>query len=149
MQWYCKGFHELSLEEFYQILKLRIDVFVVEQKCPYKELDTKDKKALHLFAVTNDNPDKVIAYSRIFKPNDYYKEAAFGRVVIHPEFRNQKLGYKLVENTLKNIHKKFQTTEIKISAQTYLKTFYESFDFKRISEEYLDDGIPHIDMLKS
>lgn len=147
MKWYCKKFQELSLTEFHQILKLRIDVFVVEQECVYHELDGKDEKAYHLFALAENHPDEIITYSRIFKPGDYFKEATFGRVVVHPDYRNQKLGYLLVDRTIKTIEEKFKFP-IKISAQTYLKKFYESFRFQQISEEYLDDGIPHIDMLK-
>lgn len=148
MQWFCKKFDELTIDEFHQILKLRIDVFVVEQNCPYYELDGKDKKTLHVFAVAEEHPDRIIAYTRIFKPNDYYKEAAFGRVVVHQDFRKQKLGYTLIEKTLEAIQQEFNTAIVKISAQTYLKKFYESFDFKQVSEEYLEDDIPHIDMLK-
>lgn len=149
MQWFCKKFNELTLGEFHQILKLRIDVFVVEQDCPYPELDGKDEKAFHVFAITEKHPDKVIAYTRIFKPNDYFTEAALGRVVVHRDFRNQKLGYTLLQKTLEYIEQEFNTSTVKISAQTYLKKFYESFGFKQVSEEYLEDNIPHIDMVKN
>lgn len=148
MQWFCKKFDELTVDEFHQILKLRIDVFVVEQNCPYYELDGKDKKALHIFAVAEEHPDKIIAYTRIFKPNDYYKEAAFGRVVVHQDFRKQKLGYILIQKTLEAIQQEFNTAIVKISAQTYLKKFYESFGFKQVGKEYLEDDIPHISMFK-
>jgi len=87
MQWKIKTFSELSIEEFHNILQLRISVFVVEQDCPYPELDGKDKKAWHLFAVEEENPEKIRAYSRIFKPGDYYSEAAIGRVVVDPTAR--------------------------------------------------------------
>lgn len=148
MKWFCKTFQELTLNEFHQILKLRIDVFVVEQNCAYHELDGKDPIALHLFSFAEDQPDKVIAYSRIFKPGDYYQEAAFGRVVIDANYRNRKLGYLLVKKTIGFIENKLNTSSIKISAQTHLKKFYESFSFRQISDEYLEDGIPHIDMQK-
>ena len=148
MKWYCKTFQELSLSEFYQILQLRIDVFVVEQNCVYHELDGKDQKAYHLFACDEDSDSKIVAYSRIFNAGDYYKEAAFGRVVVAPDYRDQKLGYQLIQKSIAFIDNKLKSSAIKISAQTYLKKFYESFGFKQINVPYLDDGIPHIDMLK-
>jgi len=106
-------------------------------------MDDKDKNALHLFAFAEDTPEKVIAYTRIFKPGDYYKEAAFGRVVVHVDYRNQQLGYKLIEKTIEGIKDQFNSTTIKIGAQTYLEKFYTSFGFKQIGEVYIEDGIPH------
>lgn len=147
MSWGCKTFNELTLDEFYQILKLRIDVFVVEQKCIYHELDGKDKKAHHLFTYNADK-SKIIAYSRIFEPGVYFEEAAFGRVVVHPAYRNKNLGRLLIKKSLTFIETEFAASHVKISAQTHLKKLYESFDFEQISDPYLDDGIPHIDMLK-
>ena len=147
MQTVCKPFNELTLDEFYQIVRLRIDVFVVEQNCIYHELDGKDQKAYHLFTRDQNSP-QIIAYARIFKPGSYFKEAAFGRVVVHPDYRNKNLGRLLIEDVLKFIEKEFESNTVKISAQTYLKNWYESFGFEQISEAYLDDGIPHIDMLK-
>ena len=149
MKWIVKKYNELTLDEFHDILQLRINVFVVEQNCPYEELDSKDKKALHVFAFAEDEPDTIIGYTRIFKPGDYYKEAAFGRVVVHPDYRKQKLGHKLIEKTIEAIETYFKTSTIKIGAQTYLKNFYESFGFKQVGEEYIEDGIPHIFMIKN
>ncbi len=146
MKFHLKKFNELTLDEFHEILQLRINVFVVEQDCPYPELDDKDKRALHLFAYEEAAPEKIIAYTRIFKPGDYYEEAAFGRVVVHQDFRKQKLGYELVEETLAIIEKKFQTKTVKIGAQTYLQRFYNSFGFKQVGASYIEDGIPHIYM---
>ncbi len=147
MQWVLKKYKDLTLDEFHDILQLRIDVFVVEQNCPYPELDTKDKKAFHLFGI--DQSNKIVAYTRIFKPGDYYKETAFGRVVVHQDFRNQKLGYKLIEQTIKEMQQLFGKTVIKIGAQTHLEKFYESFGFKQVGDEYIEDGIPHIYMIKN
>lgn len=144
MQWFLKTFDELSLNEFYSILKLRIDIFVVEQNCPYYELDNKDKIAYHFFCKEND---EVIAYTRIFKPGEYYQEAAFGRVAVHCDFRKQKLGKQLIIKTIEETYKLFSKTPIKIGGQTYLKRFYESFGFKQVGTEYLEDGIPHIYMI--
>ena len=91
---------------------------------------------------------KLIAYTRIFKPGDYYKEAAFGRVVVHPDYRKQQLGYELIEKTIEAIESQFNTSKIKIGAQTYLKKFYESFGFKQAGDAYIEDGIPHIYMVR-
>ncbi len=146
MQWVLKKYKELTLDEFHDILQLRIDVFVVEQNCPYPELDNKDKVAFHFFGI--DKTDRIIAYTRIFKPGDYYKEAAFGRVVLHQDFRNQKLGYKLLEQTISKMKQLFGDIPIKIGAQTYLNKFYASFGFQQVGEAYIEDGIPHIYMVK-
>ena len=148
MKFHLKKFDELTLNEFHSILQLRINVFVVEQDCPYPELDNKDKVALHLFAFGEDNSETVIAYTRIFKPGDYYKEAALGRVVVHQDYRQQQLGYELIEKTIEAIETNFKTSTIKIGAQTYLRKFYKSFGFKQVGEAYIEDGIPHIHMLK-
>ncbi len=149
MEFHLKTFNELSLDEFHDILQLRINVFVVEQDCPYPELDTKDKLALHFFAYADDMPEKVIAYTRIFKPGDYYEEAALGRVVVHADYRQQKLGYELIEKTIEAIQERFNTSMIKIGAQTHLQNFYESFGFKQIGKGYIEDGIPHIHMIRA
>ncbi len=149
MQFYLKTFDQLTVNEFHAILQLRINVFVVEQNCPYEELDNKDQVAFHLFAYTEDNPDTIIAYTRIFRPGDYYKEAAFGRVVVHPDFRKQQLGYKLIDKTIAVIEEKLETSIIKIGGQTHLKRFYNSFGFKQVGEEYIEDGIPHIHMIRN
>lgn len=144
MQWFLKTFTELNLDEFYSILKLRIDIFVVEQNCPYSELDNKDQIAYHFFCKDNN---EVIAYTRIFKPGNYYSEAAFGRVVVHPNYRNKSLGRQLIGKTIEEIRRLFGIIPIKIGGQLYLKKFYESFGFQQIGDEYLEDGIPHIYMI--
>jgi len=149
MKFHFKKFEELTLDEFHEILQLRINVFVVEQNCPYEELDNKDKKAFHLFAFAEDIPDKIVAYTRIFKPGDYYKEAAFGRVVVHQDYRKQQLGYKLIEKTIEAIETNLGSSTIKIGAQTYLRKFYESFGFSKVGTEYIEDGIPHIYMIRN
>ncbi len=146
MQWVLKKYEDLTLDEFHDILQLRIDVFVVEQNCPYPELDNKDKISFHFLC--KNNTGKIIAYTRIFKPGDYYKEAAFGRVVVHQDFRNQKLGYKLIEQTIDKMEHLFGKTSIKIGAQTHLKKLYGSFGFQQVGKEYIEDGIPHIYMKK-
>ncbi|MCF6224212.1 MAG: GNAT family N-acetyltransferase [Flavobacteriaceae bacterium] len=148
MQWTIKKYDKLTTNEFHNILQLRIEVFVVEQNCPYSELDGKDKIAYHFFAFAEENPDQIIAYTRIFKPGDYYKKAAIGRVVVHPNFRKDGLGYELMVKSISQIKKLFNTDEIKIGAQTYLRKFYNSLGFKKQGEDYIEDGIPHIYMIK-
>lgn len=146
MNWILKKFNELTIEELHDILKLRIDIFVVEQNCPYSELDGKDKLAFHLLGINNSND--IIAYTRIFRPGDYYDHAAFGRVVVHKDFRNNKLGHELIKQTISKMHELFGDIPINIGAQTYLKKFYEHHGFRQIGKDYLEDGIPHIYMLK-
>ncbi len=148
MQWKLKKYKQLTVEEFHDILQLRINVFVVEQNCPYPELDGKDKIAFHFYAVAEENPSQILAYTRLFKRGDYYKQSAIGRVVVHPKFRRTGLGHELIKRSILQINNLFQTSEIKIGAQTYLKKFYETHKFYKVGEEYLEDGIPHIYMIK-
>jgi len=149
MKWIFKEYKELTLDEFHAILQLRIDVFVVEQNCPYSELDNKDKLAYHLFAFAEEIPNEIIAYTRIFKPGDYYKHAAFGRVVVHPNYRKKEFGRVLIQETIHKIEEYLNTSTIRIGAQTYLQKFYESFDFKQDGDPYIEDGIPHIYMIRN
>ena len=147
MQWILKKFNDLTVNEFHDILQLRINIFIVEQNCPYPELDDKDQIAFHLFGINQEK--RIIAYTRIFKPGDYYKEAAFGRVVVHHEYRSQKIGFQLVKQTIIETRKLFGNINIKIGAQTYLKNFYQSLGFHQVGEDYVEDGIPHIHMINN
>jgi len=146
MEWVVKKFKELTLDEFHDILQLRIDIFVVEQNCPYPELDSKDKIAFHLFCKNKEG--KIIAYTRFFKAGDYYTEAALGRVVVHKKYRNKKIGVQLLKRTLLEMEEVLGKGTIKIGAQTYLEKFYTSFGFQQVGKGYIEDGIPHIYMLK-
>ncbi len=148
MVWTVKRFEDLSVEEFHDILRLRIDVFVVEQNCPYSELDGKDIMAFHFFGRIKEGGN-IVAYTRIFRPGDYYEQAAIGRVVVHSAYRHKGIGYALMENSIRQVKELFDTERIKIGAQTYLKNFYESLGFQKVGESYLEDGIPHIHMVKS
>ncbi len=148
MEWILKKFDELTVNEFHEILKLRINIFVVEQNCPYPELDDKDQLALHFFAVAEKNPLKIVAYTRLFAPGDYYTYAAIGRVVVDKHFRGKNLGKELIDRSIKNILTEFKAKKIKIGAQTYLKKFYEYHGFQQIGEGYIEDGIPHIYMIR-
>lgn len=148
MIWKVKKFEELHVDEFHDILQLRIDVFVVEQDCPYSELDGKDRMAYHFFGRTKEQ-GKIVAYTRLFHPGDYYEQAAIGRVVVHRDYRHKGIGYALMENSIQQVKELFHTDQIKIGAQTYLKKFYESLGFQKVGEGYLEDGIPHIYMVKN
>ncbi|MFT5250073.1 MAG: ElaA protein [bacterium] len=139
-----KTFNELSTTELYEILQLRSEVFVVEQDCAYQDIDGKDQKALHVLGILED---KIIAYTRCFKQGDYFKEASIGRVVVKETQRKFKRGNKLMNSSIEAIENYYHTNTIKISAQCYLNKFYTNLGFKPIGEEYLEDGIPHIEMI--
>ncbi|WP_339881151.1 GNAT family N-acetyltransferase [Polaribacter vadi] len=145
MEFKIKLFSELNTIELYQILQLRSEVFVVEQDCVYQDIDFKDQKALHVFGFKND---KVVAYTRIFKPGDYFENASIGRVVVAEKERKFGYGHEIMKASISAIKNNFKVDEITISAQKYLKKFYETHQFKQVGEEYLEDGIPHIRMDK-
>lgn len=140
-----KSYEKLSKNELYDLLQLRSEVFVVEQDCVYQDLDGKDNKALHILGYNNE---ELVAYTRVFKPGDYFKEASIGRVVVKENYRKFKYGYVIMNASIKAIKEYYNQSEIRISAQTYLKNFYNNLDFREIGEEYLEDGIPHINMIK-
>ncbi|MBL4905051.1 MAG: GNAT family N-acetyltransferase [Flavobacteriaceae bacterium] len=144
MEFIVKKFSELTTSELYEILALRSEVFVVEQDCVYLDVDGKDQEALHVFG-TKDN--KIIAYTRIFKPGDYFKNASIGRVVVQQNQRKFKYGHELITASIQVINNSFNTKEITLSAQTYLVKFYNSHGFITVGEEYLEDDIPHIEMV--
>lgn len=145
MKFAVKYFNELSLGELYAILQLRSEVFVVEQNCVYQDIDGKDEKAIHVLGMKDD---KLIAYARLFQPKDYFEEASIGRVIVKESERKFGYGHDLIRYVIETIHDLFQTRNIKISAQTYLQKFYESHGFVIDGKEYLEDGIPHIFMIK-
>lgn len=140
-----KAFKDLSTLELYQVLRLRSEVFVVEQDCVYQDIDGKDEKALHVLGWKENT---IIAYSRIFKPGDYFDMASIGRVVVKKSERKYGYGHKIMKNSIETIHRVFNETKIKISAQKYLEKFYKQHGFIKHGEEYLEDGIPHICMVK-
>ena len=141
-----KTFNELSLDELYYLLQLRSEVFVVEQDCVYQDVDGKDQKALH---VIGKKEDSIIAYTRIFKPGDYFKEASIGRVVVSKNQRYLKYGHQIMIASVNAVEDAYHTKEIKISAQKYLEKFYNNLGFKTIGDSYLEDGIPHLGMVKN
>ena len=145
MKTLIKRFQELTTNELYEVLQLRSEVFVVEQDCVYQDIDGKDDKALHILGV-KDN--KIIAYTRCFNKEDYFKEASIGRVVVKEKERKYHYGNEIMKVSIEAIIIRFKTETIKISAQVYLQKFYNQLGFKNVGEEYLEDGIPHIAMLK-
>jgi ElaA protein len=143
ISWKTKTFDELSTQELYQILRLRSEVFVVEQNCVYQDIDNKDQKALHLFGTIDG---EIIAHSRLFKPGDYFEFSSIGRVVVAEKYRDKNYGHELIDQSILQINNRFNVQNITISAQLYLKKFYESHGFVATSETYLEDDIPHIEM---
>lgn len=144
MNWTIKTFGELTTEELYEILKLRAEVFVVEQDCVYQDLDEKDKKAYHLFTQNNG---EVVAYLRILQKGVSYPEMAIGRVVTKDTHRRKGLAREMMQKAIGYIEGELHESVIKISAQKYLLEFYKSLGFKVISEVYLEDGIEHVEMI--
>lgn len=143
MQYEIKKFEELSNTDLYDIAKIRAEVFVIEQSCFYSDLDGKDKDSFHL---TVRGDEGIVAYLRILEKSN--KEISFGRVLVAESFRKQGYAKKIVDGAIEFIAKTWEERSIVIEAQTYLQKFYESFGFKAFSEEFLEDGIPHIWMRK-
>lgn len=144
MEWKLKKFEELTGEEVYKILKLRTEVFIVEQECPYQDSDNKDIDAYHLYLEENG---EIAAYSRILKRGVSFDEAAIGRVLVNKKYRGKGLAKEMMLKAIQVMEETFNEIEIKIQAQAYLIHFYESVGFKGVSDQYLEDDIPHIDML--
>ncbi|WP_136468507.1 GNAT family N-acetyltransferase [Flagellimonas onchidii] len=140
-----KTFDKLTTKELYQILQLRSEVFVVEQDCVYQDLDGKDEKAIHVVGTKNG---KVAAYTRIFKPGDYFENASIGRVVVAKEERKYGYGKIIMQTSMDEIRKSFPKSTIELSGQTYLLKFYTNLGFVVQGKEYLEDDIPHIRMVK-
>ena len=144
--WIIRQFNELSTTELYSYLALRAEVFIVEQNCPYQDLDGMDQRAVHLLGYDGD---LLVSCARIFAPGDCYTEASIGRVITKPSHRSKKIGHELMKTAIDYCLKTYNHPPIKISAQAYLEKFYESHGFNTISDIYLEDNIPHIKMLRS
>ena len=144
MEWTIKQFQDLTLDELYAILYLRTAVFVVEKACPYQEVDNKDQESYHLLG--QDNGD-VVAYARLLPPGLSFHQASIGRVLVAPSHRGQGLGQQLMARSLAFLVEELGQKRIQLSGQTYLEAFYKSFGFQPISDMYLEDDIPHKDML--
>jgi ElaA protein len=145
MQFECKKFDDLTPKQFYEIIHLRNEVFVVEQNCVFQDADHKDEDAYH-FMLWNDN--ELAGYTRLLAPGLAYEQMSIGRVVTSPKYRRKGIGKQLMEESIKACYRSFGQGSIKIGAQLYLKKFYESFDFLQVGEQYIEDGIPHIYMIK-
>lgn len=144
MKYVIKTFDELTNHELYQILKTRVDVFVVEQTCPYPEIDDYDQHAIHYFLKEKNN---LVAYTRLLPSQSRYNEASIGRVLVTPKYRKHGYAREMMERAIKYINYEWKETKIKLQAQVYLESFYTSLGFIRVSEEYLEDNIPHVDMI--
>lgn len=143
--WKIKTFDEFTVPELYAVLKARIDVFVIEQNCPYPDLDNYDQKAVHIWAEENGN---VLAYCRIFDKGIKYDETSIGRVLTTELARGKSLGKLLIKYAVETIENRFRTSEIRISAQDYLLKFYGDFGFEDTGKKYLEDDIPHTEMIR-
>lgn len=142
--WQCRPFDGLDTRTLYGMLALRLSVFVVEQNCPYQELDGKDSQAWH---VLGHQAGILVATARILAPGDSFDGASIGRVVTHPARRGQRLGVALMEQAIHHCRVLFPDHPIEIGAQAHLADFYAGFGFEPSSERYLEDGIPHIGMV--
>ena len=139
-----KTFYELDTEDLYQILRLRSEVFVVEQDCVYQDIDNKDQNAIHLYYKENN---EILAYTRIFKAGNYYENPCIGRVVVSKKNRGNDLGKKIMIDSMEYIKQNIKGKKIELSAQKYLDKFYKDLGFYKIGEDYLEDGIPHQRMI--
>ncbi len=141
LNWSFLTFSQLSNTLLYKILKLRAEVFIIEQQSLYLDIDEKDEKAIHLICTQND---ELVAYSRIFANDN--NALSIGRLVINPSYRKKGIGNQIMRKSMEYIWDKFSNGTIEISAQSYLQKFYQNLGFKTISKEYIWDGVPHIDM---
>ncbi len=144
MEWKLKTFNELTTNELYSILRERVDVFVVEQQCAYRELDDFDQVSYHLYAC---NENEIVAYARILPSGTAHEELSIGRVLVKGSYRGRGLATELMTRALEFISEELKEKYVKLQAQEYLLPFYGSLGFTTISEVYLDEGIPHADML--
>ena len=144
--WKLKTFPELSTEDLYKIIKARIDVFVVEQDCPYPDCDDFDQIALHLWAEENG---ELVCYCRIFPENIKYTESSIGRVLTTEKGRGRNLGRQMMKYAVETVENRFRTSEIRISAQDYLISFYQEFGFLPTDKKYLEDNLPHTEMYRN
>lgn len=138
-----KKFNELTTEELYNILKIRSEVFVVEQNCIYNDIDGKDLTSIHIMAIEDG---EIKGYLRVLQPGVSYETASLGRVLVPKKFRGDQIARMIVQEGIDYVSENFEKPEITIGAQEYLREFYKSLGFKEISEVYGEDGIPHIDM---
>jgi ElaA protein len=144
--WVCKHFSALTTEELYRVLRLRSEVFVVEQNCVFLDMDNKDFVCDHLMGWRED---QLVGYSRIVPPGIFYVESSIGRIVSLLAARRLGIGRELLAESIHAVYRLHGKRDIRIGAQYYLKGFYESFGFVQTGEIYPEDGIDHIEMLLS
>lgn len=145
-KWKICSYDDLSKQELHQIMILRQKVFVVEQDCPYQDADSKDFNSHHLMGF--DENKQIIAYLRIVAPDISYQEVSLGRIVTDIDERGTGLGIELMKTGLQFTESIYGKVDVRISAQTYLVSFYEKFNFVSTGNEYLEDNIPHTEMLR-
>ncbi|HQX96425.1 MAG: GNAT family N-acetyltransferase [Chitinophagaceae bacterium] len=145
INWAFKKFEELTSSELYAIMQLRNEVFVVEQNCVYQDADNKDLLSYHLMGW---NQQKLVAYTRILAPGIAFEEASIGRVVTSPSVRRTGIGFELMNRSISKTTELFGNFPIRIGAQLYLQKFYTSLGFEKDSDTYLEDNIPHIEMVR-
>lgn len=151
LTWRCAPYRELTLDDLYALLQLRQRVFVVEQTCPFLDADGADDRAWHLLGWTHDADGRPLlgAYARLFAPGAMYDEASIGRVVTHPDVRRGGMGRALMREALARVAELAPGAPVRIGAQRYLERFYESLGFRVAGPEYIEDGIPHVEMLRA
>jgi len=145
LNWEFKYYNELSLDEFHDLIALRIKVFVIEQNCPYQDLDGLDKQCYHMLA--RDSNQMIVGTARIIPPGVEYPAAGIGRIVIDESIRGGQYGHELMRQAMQFIFTKFGMLEMKLSAQKHLEKFYNQHGFLSTGKEYLEDGIPHVEMI--
>lgn len=145
LNWNFKYYSELILDEFHDLVALRIKVFVVEQNCPYQDLDGLDKQCYHLIATTADN--EIVGTARIIPPGLLYAPAGIGRIVLDESVRGGNYGHELMKQAIQFIFTTFGQVDMKLSAQKHLEKYYNQHGFLSTGKEYLEDGIPHVEMI--
>jgi len=141
--WEVGSFDGLDIYSLYRILQLRTETFVVEQNGVYQDMDNKDFQAIHLQGFINE---ELVAYCRMFKSGDYFEEASIGRVIVSSPYQRKGYGHQLMDKSIEIMAKLLKENVITISAQAHLQVFYEAHGFKRVGDEYLEEGIPHVRM---
>lgn len=147
IHWNIKSFEKLTNIELYNIMRLRSEVFVIEQQCIYMDADGKDINCIHVMGI--DQHNNLIAYSRIVPAGISFQEVSIGRVLSSKKYRGIGAGKELIDKSISVINNFYGEVPIRIGAQSYLKNFYEKFDFVVVSSEYLEDDIPHLEMLRN
>ena len=145
LRWEWKAFNELSAEEMYTVLCVRQEVFVLEQECLYLDADGKDRQSFHLMGF---NENELMAYARIVEPGISYEEVSIGRILSSKNARGTGAGVDLMNHALSKIESVYGKVPVRISAQSYLEKFYQKFGFQPTGKEYLEDEIPHMEMLR-